>query len=158
MHSGTWQMQVCELSTLSPMGLSSCSTNSTKLTLLLSSHAIFHMSEEVSVTLALSPPQLTWPQPTGLNEFYSPLTTITFARSLCCPVVHWKVEWIWFHGLAKWSSCPISTQTWLAPLVYQSRSIHLLESWLRMIHGEEKSKVWTHLTFARCPQLDLSSE
>lgn len=68
------------------------------------------------------------------------------------------VEWIWFHGLAKWSSCPISTQTWLAPLVYQSRSIHLLESWLRMIHGEEKSKVWTHLTFARCPQLDLSSE
>lgn len=26
------------------------------------------------------------------------------------------VEWIWFHGLAKWSSCPISTQTWLAPL------------------------------------------
>lgn len=83
-------MQVCELSTLSPMGLSSCSTNSTKLTLLLSSQAILHMSEEVSVTLALSPPQLTWPQPTGLNEFYSPLTTITFARSLCCPVVHWK--------------------------------------------------------------------
>lgn len=41
----------------------------------------------------LSPPQLTWPQPTGLNGFPPPpLTTITFARSLCCPVVHWKTS------------------------------------------------------------------
>lgn len=150
-HSGTWQTQVCELSTPSPMGLSSCSTKFDTIDTLIvfPCHLPFVRGGHwhLSVMSALSRPQFTWPQPAGLAEFYSPLITITFARSLCARTCTLEG---WMH-LIPWSCQVKLVSDWNPNLTGSAILPKPFGGFIGIItrndSGEEKSEVLTHLTF-----------